>query len=388
MTAPLTPVPDPVLFPFEPDANSDLVEVWTYHTNILTARTGRERRIRTARVPMVTLRWQVSALTEESSALVGGLWNTVQNRWNVPRWPSARPIRAPGEAGGVYPVDLVATDFVVGAGALVWRGSGMADVMTVEAVGLDTLTLSGIKTFLHAPGSMVVPLLPGSLTAFPSVARADRVAQLGVEFRCDVRNQPLPVMGEAPYTFKGVEILPEWWTTGMPQEQWAARQDGVGGAAFVSRTLDTYVAITTSMTWVAASRADLAALRQFIARRAGAWAPCWVPTLAADWHTTAPVAAGARTLPVADTFPYAADPARRYGAVYAGGQLTPFTVASWDDVSIATIEALPTLPAGATVMILRYCRLAQDVLELVIYPGLSSGSCALQFVELPLETPV
>src|SRR3954464_10892938 len=139
------PVPRP--FAFEPDGGADLVERWSFTTDILTARKGREPRVRLAQLPRIGYQWLISSISsDEVSTLYGTLWNGAgANRWLVPQWAEARPIASAGESAGVYPIDLTATNFVVGESALVWRKPDQYDVMVVEAVNAiaNTVTLSG-----------------------------------------------------------------------------------------------------------------------------------------------------------------------------------------------------------------------------------------------------
>lgn len=386
-----TPIPPPAVFPFEPDGGFPLVESWAYTTDILIGRTGLEKRVPLASVPRYKLRWTVTAIDPGESARFQALmWTETDNRWYIPRWSSARRISA--VAAGVYTVDTVATSFVVGGLALVWHDSTLFDIMNVSAVGAGTVTLTGATTFAHTlGGTAVAPVLVGSIVVSKPVMRASGlVSRFEVEASIDVTSMPLPALGAPALSFRGVEVMPNIGKVTDLDENWSIKTDISGGEAsspFIIRPLETKNTVLIPTQWLATTRAEMATLFAFLARRQGQLNPVWMYGVP-EFVTSADALSGAASIFVTEfdfSHYYAGDVARRnilingvaYGIVIANptGELTL-------DIPLASATQ-----KGTPVLLLHFCRMAEDNVDIEIMSGVSLAQATLSFKEIPLEAP-
>lgn len=388
-----TPIPAPTVFPFEPDAAFDVQEQWSYATDIITSKIRRERRVPLVQVPRIILTWTVSTTSQqETSRLLGMLWVELDNRWYGPRWPSARAVTA--VAGTVYSCDTTAADFQVAGKALVWKDSATYDVMTVNGVAGNSVTLAGATSFTHNSSCYVIPLLVGSINIQQKIDRSGELAQCEIIFTSDVSGMNIPGAGVAPLSFGGVEVLTEVFSTEGLTENWDLRSVVSGGAAstpFIVRALDDRQTTDATLGWLATTRAEIAAMKQFIARRRGRLVPVWIPTLTQEMVVGASAASGQPVLSIPNfdysTY-YTADTARRTLLIVAGGTVIPATINSWIGANVTLSTNLPvTVPKGATVSLLKLSRLQNDAITMTSIPGNIAVQSVMSFTELPSETP-
>lgn len=394
-----TPIPTTAVFPFEPDGGFPLREKWTYFTDVHTASNGRERRVPLVIIPRLNVTFTVTALDAgEAARLLATLWVELDNRWYVPRWTSARAFT---KAGTVYTLDRTATNFFTGGKAIVWRSSSVYDVMTVDAQGVGTITLSGATTFDHTlVGVVVAPLMNGSYTPQFEIDRgATLVARNEFTFAIDVAEyRNVPLHGSIIQLYRGVELLTEVFSGDDPSEPWATRTELSGGVAsskFILRPLDERATGVLKMKYIATSLLEYRDLKGFLSRRRGRYLPFWAVASPEASVSVAGVS-GTNTLTLGDfDFGnyYTGDAARKDIAFLVGGVIYPHRVTGWAPVAggyRATLETnlAVNVPVGTLVAFLRFCRMSADSFDLDTYGGCIGGEAALEFTEVPSEVPV
>lgn len=393
-----TPIPAPAVFPFDPDGGFPLRERWIYATDVLVARSGRERRVGLVFLPRLNISWAVTGIDAgEAARLLALLWTETDNRWYVPRWTSGRTYT---KAGSVYTMQMIATDFFTTGKALVWRSSKLYDVMTVDSQNSTSITLSGATTFDHTlPGNIVVPLMVGSFTQEYDIERGALTGRIDLTFSIDVSDYAYtPPVGVALQSYRGKELFTDVAHTSEQSEGSVMRTDISGGMAsskFIVRPLDERLTQVLRAGYAATSRQEYQDLKQFLARRAGRLNPCWVvASPEAVVATTA--ASGTNQLILQDmefgTY-YTADAARKDLVFMVGNTLYPHRVNSWTNLapnSRANLETnlAVTVPAGTLVSFLRYCRMATDATEMEVLAGSVGALASLEFTEIPSEVPV
>lgn len=397
-----TPYPDATVFPFEPDGSFPVVEAWGYPTDVMRSRDDSEVRVPLRSTPTLAVRWTVHAVDEaETARLAALLWQHPENRWLVPRWPSAR--RVTDVAAGVYSVETANTDFVPFALALVWSRSDRWDLATVDIVagGAVTLTIDGEPSFDHTAGRVyLVPLVSGSLDPSFDIARVAATGVFDARFECDMADYPAPAGGVAPSSYLAAELFDERGAVAETAERWTSAQERVGGDAgtFVVRPFALAPTVSRTFEWLTDSPAMLARLRAFLARRRGRAVPCWVPSQQCEFSLAAEAEAGADTLTVR-RFDYGAhypaESVRKYLVLPVGATFVAVEVTAW--VATGPVNGVPAfavtidpvlavdVPIRTPLVWLHFSRLSEDVVELE-YDG---GHCraALSFTELPGETP-
>lgn len=389
-----TPTPTPAVFPFEPDGGFELKEKIAYSTDILTSQSRRERRVPLSQIPRIVLSWTLTALSDGESAYLQGLmWAEFDNRWYVPRWPSARKLSGAPSAG-VYTLDMVATDFVTTMKALVWRNSFVWDVMTISGITSTDVTLTGSTTFGHGAGDLVIPLLIGFVDPAFSTLRIQQMSQAQVTFTCDVVGLGVPSPGAAVSTIHGIEVLPELWNMDELTEDLNQRGEISGGQAstpVIFRPLDERQTVVSTLGWLATTRSEVDALKKFIYRRRGRLLPVWVPTMTQEVLVAVDAIATATVL-TTGTFNYApfyaGDIARRSVGIYVNGVLYPYDVSSWIGVTLTLASGLTVAtPKGSNISLLKLCRLTDDFVDVIYLPGQTAAQVQFSFTEVASEVP-
>jgi hypothetical protein len=390
-----TVIPPPAVFPFEPDGGFAIDETWTFATDVLTSRSGAERRVPLVQVPRIELGWTVTTLAPGEAANAMALMRVeLDNRWIIPRWPSARRIL--GRAGSIYTIDdMTGSFFVVGGTVLLWNRSDSWQTGTVTAIGTNTVTVSGAAWTL---GGVVVPCLLGSYAYSRSVKRpAGMAARFEVAFSCDVTNLPLLSAGTPTLLHRGVEVLTEVWTNTDMDESWSVDADLVGGGAsapFLLRPLSEHTAVEMDFRWIPMTRLDIAAAQAFLARRRGRYAPVWVAG-SPEVQASSGSLSGENTLRVR-FFDYAyyftGDISRRNILLMVSGAPRAFGITSWvasGDEYVITLDAALTgdVPKGTLISFLKFARLASDSAIVTYLSGFSAAEIPLPFVEIPGEAP-
>lgn len=392
-----TPVPTPVLFPWEPDGSQPIDETWHWITNVITSTDDSEQRIGLRVRPALTLKWTLMAMSSgDAGRLMGQMYANPDNYWYVPMWPSARGATA--IASGVYTLtNMTATLFQAGAKALVWQSPTKCDLMTVSAVSGTGVTLSGTTSFTHLAGMMVVPINTGVLTPQRTLTHhSGRAHQLTVEFTCDRVNSAALSVGAAPQSYLTIEVLPLLPSAAVAEtEAWIQSQEVSGGDLGLTypRKLSATPIVTRPRTWVFTTQQDIADARAFLARRRGRKVPCWVPSFTDDFDIAVTPTNGATTLDIT-AIGYAtayADKSRKYIAVLQEPNvITPFKVTGVTTPSagierLALSANLPSfLTTASRVCVLALARLSEDAITLShVGPGLATMQAS--FVEVPRE---
>lgn len=154
--------------------------------------------------------------------------------------------------------------------------------------------------------------------------------------------------------------------------------------------------VVRSFNWAAYSRAEIAALKSFIAARKGRVVPVWVATDNADLTLATNAVAGSSAIVVKKVgytaFGFNTGNGRRHLAVRNGDTVQLFkVVACADNLNGTETLTLDTplssgLDAGQRVSYLTLCRLEADSVR-ITYLTPSAAVASLNFVELPKETP-
>lgn len=393
-----TPFQTPVLFPFEPDGVDAIVETVEYVTNVITSHNDTEDRIALRRRPKLRLKWRMTTMDSgEAGRALGLLWK-MGNRWYVPLWQHAR--LATGVAGLVYTVDMIDNRFDFSGKVLVWKSSGVADVMNYSASGGSTVTLTGATSFAHLANQVyVVPLGVGTLSQSYKLDRTNIVAGADVEFELDTTSTTLVTPLVATQTFRTVEVLnihPDS-PTGTDQEQWTLASERVGSdlGPFQIRLFANSPIVEKKVTWNLIGRSEFLAFRQWLACRRGRRVPLWVPTYQDDLTLVAAAATNAGSIDIA-----AVDFANKFLgyssrvkiAVIQNGLIMPLVVTSVTTPSAGVerlfLETTTTAAVSirARVSFLLYARLTEDKVS-IEYLNNNVASVAASFTELPRETP-
>lgn len=279
-----TPLPDPVLFPFEPDGVQPIRETWNFVTDILISHNQSESRRALRGRPSLSLSWQVSALDyAESERMFGPLYQNIHNRWYIPLWPYARRF---GKAGAVYtPESMDDTRFDWSELVLVWKSSTIWDVMTVSAIGGSTVTLGGATTFDHTQGRvLMIPLGVGGLPNEHTWSRPRHMGVGAITFDIDVTGVPLPPVYVPSTLLEGRELLQIHPDYDKDTEKWslASVKVGTNVGPFTYRPFAATPVVSREFTWIIEGWNKIEEFKSWLAYRKGRTVSFWAPTYNQD----------------------------------------------------------------------------------------------------------
>ena len=220
------------------------------------------------------------------------------DEWLVPVTFDGAPLEAAASPGaGELSLDTRWRHFAVGGQALIiGANSRQYEVVDIEDMDADTLTLADTTAQEWPAGFMVYPAIPCFLAEQPVFARftANSIAY-ALRFRAaapvaEPTEHGLPLYRGLPVLEMGID-----WGAGDPSTQperlFAGTDDGIAapnvfdmaGVPLPRQVRNLY----------AQTHEQVAQLRALLAALDGRRCPLWVPTLAADLVVTAPVANGA-----------------------------------------------------------------------------------------------
>lgn len=369
-----------------------------YRTGVITADDGTEQRIKHRRRPARTYAYPLLSLTGSESALLSSLLHDGVRQFAVPLWTDASTLTADKSIGATFLSVASTTDREVGAYLMLWASASNYELVTASGSG-PSFTISALTKAWPA-GTLVVPCHPGRLTHPLAVGRPfNRGARLAVEFELEVLDladtsatgtEAVSVMAVDPRGPNRVADPDETWTRLL------SRITNQGGS-FADYAHDAAPAVTFPHRLFLDSQALIADLWDWYDDRAGRLNPCWVPTFQADLIPTGAIASGDTSLTVSycgyTVYQFPDESRKHLALIQPDGTVVhrrvTASVDNGDGTETLTLDdaAGADLAAGyGLVSFMRYCRLAEDVLE-VPYTRQGFAEVTLQFREIPAETP-
>lgn len=171
-----------VLFTLSPDWSQPVVEGTRYKSSLLSTYGGHEQRASLTSKPLRTLTYTAQALTAtERAQAEATLYAGQALAIGAPIWTQETRAKAAIQAGALYiNADTRAGGFEAGGFAVISKDS-RAEVVDIQAVGDDGLTLSLPVTSDWAVGASVAPLLVARLEAdLDSASDAGTVAAYNI----------------------------------------------------------------------------------------------------------------------------------------------------------------------------------------------------------------
>lgn len=175
-----------IAWAFTPDWRSGVTELLEWLTDVMRSPTGREQRraLRLAPRRSFTARVIVDGLERQLLDLM--LWNWASRIWAMPVWHDGQRLPASVAAGAVtIPCGTTGREFAAGGLALL-RGAraDQSEVVTIQSVLPDSLTLARPLTSGWARGTSIWPAVAARLTELPTLSRlTDRASETIVTFQ-------------------------------------------------------------------------------------------------------------------------------------------------------------------------------------------------------------
>jgi len=273
------------LFPVDPNQDEPLEETLEWRTAIIEAPDGTEQAIGQRGLPRRTLSYAMAADGVDRQALENLLWSSQWRSLSIPIWTDAAALAAPVAPGAT--VLSLSGDalfaFADGGVAMLWASPTQHEVVDILTWVPGTLTTARDIAGTWPAGTEVFPGTFGHLQADWEQSRPSSVidsARAVIELDPTRDNPNLPVVA-APQTLDGFEVYtaePNW--RDAPSAGWSAFRDtfdpGIG--AFAKWPRQTYSAFRRDFAWLLEGRQAIQDFRAFLARRAGARVPVYMPS--------------------------------------------------------------------------------------------------------------
>lgn len=206
--------------------------------------------------------------------------------WHVPLAIDTTEVQAnAAEGASVLDVDTFGRRFVAGGNALLLgRTAREHEVVEIQSVAADSITIAGETARAWRRGTLIVPTIGGRLTEAPALGRfTGDDAPYSVSFRPDEPiTWPADFGGTTYRTFPVLEPMLDWASnpTFSHERSLEELDNSIGRVRLYDRAGIPLPLIRFSVT--ARDREALAEFRSLIYALAGRWQPIWVPSLAQD----------------------------------------------------------------------------------------------------------
>lgn len=146
------------VFTIGPDWSRDLLQRFSFRTDVGDAEDGTEQARGTRNTPRVLQEYPWTAIGDARRYMDNLAVAYGGGRWLVPFWPHGVPLGASLASGSVsVPIDTTLRTFTVGWAAIIGTNPQDVEVVTVSAVASGSLTISA-TTRTWPKGSLVYPL--------------------------------------------------------------------------------------------------------------------------------------------------------------------------------------------------------------------------------------
>lgn len=292
-----------LVWPWRPQRG--MVESLEWLTDIIEAHDGTEQRIRVRQEPRQS--FEASIMLDDPSQLSRlrvGLAAWQHREWGWPCWHEAVKLASvlPAASSSI-PVDTTLADFREGGLAIIHQSPALYEVVEIDTVATDSLTLVAPTTMEHPAGASVMPLRMARMTG--QARRDDHPTELSkYSVTMQVTDNIELTTEAAAMQYLGYDVLADPLL--MPGETMPRQFErpldildpGPGAWATFART--DYPGVVTDHRWRLKNRQDSWAFRRWLHRRAGRCNPEWVPSRTHDLALAVQPTSSATTLQIND----------------------------------------------------------------------------------------
>lgn len=326
-----------VVFPFLPNWSTPVNETLGWLTSIERAYDGGEQRTRWRDAARKELSFEVTTLDRQSSAQLENIMFGWQSRsFAVPMVTERSTLSAVGNVGATsITVDVTNRGFYAGMAAIIRDDSDTYEAIEIASISGSTLNLVRGLASSWPAGTPIYPAGVAQMAASQPLRRlSDRymTGTFGWRFEVGDNNANTPVAAAAlTYQDQEVFLTRSNWVeqpTFTYQDAYDTFGENTSGLLEFDRTSD-WPTIIRRARYDFLSREEIIEFREFLARRAGRWAPVWIPSWNEDFVLLENANANATTLTVENTYYrnfVEGHPARSNLAIFLKDTATPVMV--------------------------------------------------------------
>lgn len=273
----------PVVWPFVPDWSTPVNETLAWLSDVMQASATGAQQVRGLRgTPRRTFAFNGIADRDARRIVDGFLFDIGTRQIMLPIHPDVQWLAAPVAAGAtVIPCRTTGFDFVAGGTALLWHDVGTWELVGVDVISSDQITLSAATVNAYGIGDRLYPVRKARLNDVPKASHQNDEtqavqAQLLIDEPCD-----WPAAWPSAATYRGMAVL-EW--RGEESEGPADQYDRFGGTVDADTGPIFYYDLpgrpfrAQSQRFALADRADHATFRSLLYQLNGRTGECWVPS--------------------------------------------------------------------------------------------------------------
>lgn len=292
-----------IVWPWRPLVG--MTESLEWMTDIIEAHNGNEQRIRVRQEPRQS--FEASIMLDDPaqlSKLRVALAAWQHREWGWPCWHESVKLAATlPVASSSISIDTTAADFREGGLAIIHTSPTAYEVVEINTVAADELTIADATTMEHAAGASVMPMRMAKMSA--QAKRDDHPTELSkYSVTMQVADNIELTTEAAAMQYLGYDVLSDPLL--MPGKTMPRQFDrpidvldpGPGAWATFART--DYPGITTDHRWHLGDRSAAWSFRQWLHRRAGRLNPVWIPSRTHDLVLAAAPAPSATELEISD----------------------------------------------------------------------------------------
>jgi hypothetical protein len=291
-----------VVFGYAPNWSEPVREKLSWLTDVLLTQSGIEQRVGLRGIPRRALSYSLLTQDRLASAKLETILLGWQSRlYALPVWTERQVLAAPLTAGVMtIPCQTTDYEFAPNGLALLWRAHDQHEAVEIASVGASSITLKSPTVSAWPAGTRLYPVRLARLPQRQKFARETNHHLSGtVEF--EMADSPAIAALDTGDTYAGYRVYAGGTNWAEPVEIEAMRQldvlDYDTGAPWVD-DLSGIAALLKSWHWTLGSRAEIVALKKWLAAREGRRVPFWSPTQAEDLKIMAPIGSSAVSITV------------------------------------------------------------------------------------------
>lgn len=329
-------------------------EVFEYRTDILTSFNKKEQRRSLMSQPRRKITYTGLMQGELQNQLKNKLFSWMDKPLSVPLWYQQSTLLEPVDAGSNEIVlDVKNYDFQVGVDICIWVDFNNFELVEIESIGGNNVTLKSPLSNSYNSGISVYPTLEVRLEESVSLRHhSSTVGEVDFDLTADIHKtkMKMPELYQPDMIYDGIEVLlrkPNWAEN--VNDEYEASVDVADYGYGVQRWFDrnTPSLVTRSMTFVAKTYDEILWFKSFIHRNKGAFKSFIVPSWTDDVRLSEFYGEGSLTLRVrSDTLGITADDFRdrKYLRVNTSKGVYYLTISgisvSGDSIVISIVSAM------------------------------------------------
>jgi hypothetical protein len=292
-----------IAWTFAPDWSRTMLEALDWRTDVIISFDAREQRRALRTDPRMSLEFETFQTGADRRYLETLLWGWGARPWALPIWHNGQNLAGALTAGQtVIPLDTFDRGFIAGGLALVAPTPRDFEIMEIETVGADSITLRRPVIQPRPAGTLLYPARIARLQDRVRVPRWDhdgagaRVLFEATEPEPSSDDHGLPL-------YRGLPVLERRpnWVGGFDLElqRKLAELDNMTGRRFFDDEAGVPLPVQ-SMRWTMFSRQERSDYRRFIYYMRGRQRAAWIPTWTDDLRVVADLGDGQAFVDIED----------------------------------------------------------------------------------------